>query len=110
MAALRQRSGSLASLTTNLRPDLLPREAVHDAYRAWMGDAEEDTWVDLRDSTLRKAIDPASVPRLESALADLRTAMQGSSNIVEAIGQYLAAKKNEGARLSTEDRRRIFEI
>jgi hypothetical protein len=90
--------GSLPTITTNHRPDLVPAAAVQRAYWDWMNWASRAgraSWITLRDEVLRRAIDPVSPPRLDTLIRQAR--------------RQAAAGNSELEGLSADDRRRIFE-
>ncbi len=93
--------GSLPSYTTNYRPDLIFAAAIKESYWRWMEWAvarpePRVSWADLRDSVIRRAIDPSPLVDLGGLLS-------------EREHQSEDDRRREIEGLSTEDRRLIFE-
>ena len=105
--------GSLPTRTTNYRPDLIPAAVIKEGYWDWMEWASSggvDSWANLRDGVIRKAIDPGPLVPMGKLLSELARFAKHVPPRPEEIAAYLAAKEREGATLSTEDRRRILDL
>ena len=66
--------GSLPSMTTNHRSDLIPADVVKEAYRAWLdrtGDAWGTGWESLRDDLIGTSEEPDHLARSLRTIQDL---------------------------------------